>query len=231
MLLAVHMSDLAASPTKDRRFTPGCLMFMVGGVWLLALGGWMIYSLFQQVKEIRAFADSAAKQVVPAQPTGEELSALRARLAAFSTAAASKTAASLRLSAGDLNALLATEEPLVGMKESALVEEITAEGIRLRISVGMNGLPLTGERFWLNGLADVSPSAQKEKGILLATKNLSVPGKTVSEGFIQHYQENGHLDTLLMAPYRTEGSAVLDILKTITTVRTEAGAVVVEFAP
>ena len=206
-------------------------MLMVGGVWLFVLGGWMIYSLFRQVKEIRTFADSAAKPVAAARPTGEELSALRARLAAISTAVAGKTAASLRLSAADLNALLATEEPLAGMKESALVEEISPEGIRLRISVGMNGVPFSGERFWLNGLADIAPATQKEKGILLATKNLSVPGKTVSEGFIQHYKQNGHLDTLLMAPYRTEGSAVLDLLKKITAVRTEAGAVIVDFAP
>ena len=206
-------------------------MLLVGLVWLLTLGGWMVFSLVRQVREIRTFADASAKPVTPAQPAAEEITSLRARLAAFSEAVGKKEKASLRLTAADLNTLLATEEPLAGLKESALVEDISPESIRLRISVAVNGMPFSGERLWINGSAEVTPSIQKSKGVALATKSLAIPGKTVTEGFLQHYKDNGHLDTLLLEPYRKEDSSVLALMKKLTTVRSEAGAVVAEFAP
>ena len=206
-------------------------MLIVGAVWLLTLGGWMVFSLFRQVREIRTFADTSAKPIVAAQPKAEEIAGLRARLAAFSEAIGKKEKATLRLSAADLNTLLATEEPLAGMKASALVEDISQEAVRLLVSLQINGVPFSGEHFWLNGTATVAPAVHKTKGILLNTQSLAVPGKTVTDGFLQHYKENGHLDTLLLAPYRKEGSAVLGLMQKLTTVRLEAGAVVAEFVP
>ena len=103
--------------------------------------------------------------------------------------------------------------------------------MRLLVSLQINGVPFSGEHFWLNGTATVAPAVHKTKGILLNTQSLAVPGKTVTDGFLQHYKENGHLDTLLLAPYRKEGSAVLGLMQKLTTVRLEAGAVVAEFVP
>jgi hypothetical protein len=227
------MSD-SASPALSApkgRFTPGCLLLMVGGVWLLALGGWFFYSAYRQVQEIRSFADTSAKPLTPAQPTGEELTALRARLSEFSAAVGRKEKAVLKLNEADLNAILSGEEPLSGVKTSVKVTGITPEFVRLSVSLALNGMPFSGERFWINGEAEILPAKRDAKGVFLSTRNLTIPGKSITEGFLHHYKEHGHLDALLLDPYRAEGSAVLDLMKKLTTVRLEAGAVIAEYVP
>jgi hypothetical protein len=215
----------------SRRFTPGCLMLIVGGVWLLVLGAWMVWSLFAEMKEIRTFADAEAKLVVPAQPTAEQITALRARINAFGTAVGKNQKAELRLTVDDLNALLASEEAGKSMKENAKVESI-GDTLHVQISVAMNGIPFSGERLYLNGFAELTVEKIKDKGIQLATKNLTVPGKKVSEGFLTHYRENNHLDTLLMDGLRaSKDPAIMEVMKKLTTVRLEPGAVIMEYAP
>src|SRR5687768_9976109 len=154
------------SPTPARRVTPGCLMLTFGGVWLLALGGYMIWKLYAQYQDIRTFADTTPKPVATAQPAAEKISALRARIHEFGAAAGRGEKASLRLTVDDLNTLLASEEQAKGMKQNAKVETI-ADTIHVKISVAINGLPFSGELLFLNGFADLVPETHKEKGILL----------------------------------------------------------------
>jgi hypothetical protein len=206
-------------------------MLMVAGVWLLVLGAWMIWSMLRQVREIRTFADSEPKLVVPAQPSAEQLVALRARINAFGASVGKAQKADLRLTVDDLNALLATEDAGKTMKENAKVESI-GDTVRVQISVAMNGNPFTGERLYLNGLADLTAQKDKEKGIQLATKTLTVPGKTVTEGFLNAYKEHDHLDSLLMEELRkSKDPSIMEVLKKVTTVRLENGAAVLEYAP
>lgn len=223
------MSDLPASPA--RRVTPGCLMLIVGAVWLLVLGGWMIWSLYAQVREIRTFADTEARPVIPVQPTADQITALRTRINEFGAAVGRGEKSVLRLAVEDINTLLASEEPARSMKENAKVESI-GDTIRVQVSVAMNGVPFSGERLYLNGFADLVPEKDKDKGIELATKNLSIPGKVVTEGFLNHYRENNHLDTLLMDELRkSKDPAIMQVLGKVTTVRLEPGAAVLEYAP
>lgn len=220
-----------AAPPARRRVTPGCLLLIVGGVWLLVLGGWMIWALYGQLKEIRSFADRAPVNVAPAQPSAEQITALHTRIQAFGAAVGRTEKASLSLSVDDLNTLLASEEQAKGMKDNAKVESI-AETIRVRISVAINGLPFSGERLYINGLADLVPETHKEAGIRLQTRNLVIPGKTISDGFLSHYRENNHLDTLLLDGLRqSTDPAIMQVLKKITTVRLEPGTAIIEYAP
>lgn len=223
------MSDpLSPSP---RRVTPGCLMLIVGGVWLLVLAAWMIWSVFAQVKDIRTFADPEPKHVVPAQPKAEELTALRTRINAFGAAVGSGQKAELRLSVDDLNALLSSEEAAKPMKENAKVESI-GDSVKVQISVALNGVPFTGERLYLNGFADLTAEKDKDRGIKLATRDLTVPGKKISEGFMTHYKENNHLDALLMDEMRAgKEPSIMAVLKKLTTVRLEPGVAILEYAP
>jgi hypothetical protein len=206
-------------------------MLIVGAVWLLVLGGWMIWSMFGQVKEIRTFADTEAKPVITAQPTAEQITALRARINEFGVAAGGGKKASLRLTVDDLNALLASEDAAKSMKDSAKVESI-GEVLHVQVSIAMNGVPFTGERLYLNGYADLVPEVEKDKGIQLRTKDLTVPGKKVTEGFLTNYKRDDHLDTLLMDGVRnSKDPSVMTVMKKLTTVRLELGAVVLEYAP
>jgi hypothetical protein len=204
---------------------------MVGAVWLVVYGGWMMWTLHSQLKDIRTFADTEAKLVTPAQPGGEQITALRNRINAFGASVGSGQKAELRLSVDDLNALLASEEAAGPMKENAKVESID-DALHVRISVAINGMPFTGERLYINGLADLTAEADKALGIKLKTKNLTVPGKKVSEGFLTHYKDNSHLDTLLMDGVRKgKNASVMEVMRKLTTVRLEPGTVILEYVP
>ena len=223
------MTDIPAP--SSRGITPGCLMFMVGGVWLLVLGGWMVWSLYAQLREIRTFADTAAKPVLPATPDAPTIKALEARIHTFGAAVGRKEQAALRLTVEDINNLLGSADAAQSVKEIARVESI-GEKLHLQVSVMMNGVPFSGERLYLNGFADVIPEKDSEKGLKLKTRSVTIPGKTVSEGFLDHYKENNHLDTLLLDGLRkSEDPAIMEVLKKLTTVRLEPGAALLEYAP
>jgi len=203
----------------------------VGGVWLLVLGGWMVWTLYGQLKEIRKFADTEARPVVPAQPAGEALTELRAMINKFGEAVGRGEKAVLRLTVDELNALLAAEEEARPMRENAKVESI-GDSVKLRVSLALNGVPFSGERLYINGFAEISPVVDKDNGIKLRISTLTVPRKTVPDSFLSHYKEHGHLDTLLMDPVRTSRNpALMEVIKKLTAVRLEPGAAVLEFVP
>ena len=206
-------------------------MFIVGGTWLLVLGGWMIWTMYAQLREIRTFADTSAKPVTYSQPSEQEKQTLEAKINAFGAAVGRKESASLRLTVEELNALIVSQDATKGMKESAKVESI-AQNVRLQISVPINGVPFTGEHYYLNGFVEVSPEKDKEKGLLLQTRELIIPGKTVTEGFLGKYKEMNPLDSLLMDNVRqSKNTAIMEVLKKVTTLRLEPGAAILEYAP
>ncbi|MEN9285141.1 MAG: hypothetical protein RLZZ179_2634 [Verrucomicrobiota bacterium] len=207
-------------------------MLAMGGFWMLVWGSWMVISMVRQVQELRGFTDTVAQPVAPRAVAAAEVESLRGRLREFAVSVQGGRAATLSLSADDLNALLAAEPVLQPMRESAQVEEITPTAIRLRISVAMNGMPLSGERLFLNGQCEVKPVRHPDKGMVLATTSISVPGRELSQGFSEHYRQANHLDTLLMGGIReTVDTTVLGVLKKVTTVRLEEGKVVLDYAP
>ena len=207
-------------------------MLAMGGAWMLLWGSWMVISLVRQVRELRTFTETVAAPVTPRAATAQEIEALRTRIGAFAAAVEANQAAVLQLSADDLNTLLASDPRVAGMKENVLVEAVTDTAVRLRISLAMNGMPLTGERLFLNGFCEVKPTAHPDKGILLATSSLSVPDRTLTEGFISHYTQANHVDALLLNGIReTTDLRPLNILKQVTTVRMENGQVILDYAP
>lgn len=204
---------------------------MVGVVWLLVLGGWMVWTLYGQLKEIRKFADTEARLVVPAQPGAELLTELRGRINEFGAAVGRGEKAALRLTVEDLNALLAAEEEARPMRENARVESI-GDAVKLQVSLAINGVPFSGERLYINGDAEISPVVDKDNGIKLRTSTLTVPGKSVPDSFLSHYKDHGHLDALLMDPVRnSKNLALMEVIKKLTAVRLEPGAAVLEFVP
>ena len=131
----------------------------------------------------------------------------------------------------DLNTLLASGEEAQGMRENAKVESI-GDTVKVQISVAMNGVPLSGERLFLNGFAEVTPVVEKGKGLKLRTQNLTVPERTVTDGFLNQYKEAGHIDTLLLDPLRqSKTPGVAETLQAITSARLEPGAAVLEYLP
>ena len=220
------------SPAPTRRnFSPGCFMLIIGGLWLLLLGGYMVWKLFGQLKEIRTFADSAPKLVSPAQPAAEQIAALRARIHEFGAAVGRKEKTSLRLTVDDLNTLLASEDAVRSMRENARVESI-GDTLRVQFSQMINTVPFSDEKLYLNGTLELAPVLETGKGLKLRTVNLTVPGKTVSQGFLDLYKENSPPDRLLLDPMReSTGTGIAATLQKITHARLEPDAAVLEFVP
>lgn len=226
-------SSAAASPTPTPapagKPANGCIMIAVVAGWLLILGIWMIWNLTRQVKEIRTFADPVAQAIAPQAPTGEEKAALQARLKAFADAIDAKQKAALELTVADLNHLLASQEPVSRLQDIAKVEEIT-DSIRVKVALALNGIPFSGERLYLNGFIMVRPEVQKDIGLMLLTRDVEVPGKTLTPGFKKTYLDANHLDGLALDEVR-KNEKVKTWLSKITAIRCEAGRVIAEYIP
>lgn len=204
-------------------------MIMVVGGWLLALGLWMVWHLYGQVKEMRGFTDPAAQVIAPVVPSGAALAALQSRLKAFAAAMDAKQPAQLELTVADLNHLLAVQEPVSRLQDIARVEDIT-DVIRVKVALALNGMPFSGERIYLNGFISVRPEVKKDTGLVLLTRSMDVPGRALSPGFTQRYLEANHLDGLALDEVRKDEKLKAYLTK-VTTVRCEAGKVIAEYAP
>ena len=222
------MSD---SPKPRRNVTPGCLLLIVGALWLVLLGVYMIWKLYAQVRDMRTFADSSPKLVSPAQPAAERVADLRQRINDFGAAVGRNEKAELRLTVEDLNTLLAAEDLIRSMRENAKVESI-GDTVHLQVSQMLNAIPFSDEKLFLNGTVELAPVVEKDKGLKLRTVNVTVPGKTVVKGFLDLYKENSPVDRFLLDPLRdNKDPAIPATLKKITNVRLEPGAGVLEFVP
>ncbi|MDB6072102.1 MAG: hypothetical protein JWL81_3273 [Verrucomicrobiales bacterium] len=226
---ATSSSAVSPAPAPSGKPGNGCIMIAVVAGWLLILGVWMIWNLTRQVKEIRTFADPVAQAIAPQAPTGEEKAALQARLKAFADAIDAKQKAALELTVADLNHLLASQEPVSRLQDIAKVEEIT-DSIRVKVALALNGIPFSGERLYLNGFILARPELQKDIGLMLLTRDLEVPGKTLTPGFKKTYLDANHLDGLALDEVR-KNDKVKTWLSKITAIRCEAGRVIAEYIP
>lgn len=227
------MSDESAPPPasdlKPARLSGGCVMLLIVGGWFLLLGIWMVWHLRGQVQEIRGFTEPTAQVIAPVVPGAAEKAALLDRLKAFSAAIDSKQAARLELSVLDLNHLLAGQEPVNRLQDIAKVEEIT-DSIRVKVALALNGLPFSGERLYLNGFISVRPEVKKDTGLILLTRAIEVPGKTLTPGFTKTYLEANHLDGLALDEVRKDDK-IKTLLTKLTAVRCEPGKVIAEYLP
>ena len=221
--------DPANAPPPSPKVSGGCIMIMVVVFWLLALGLWMLWHLMGQVKEMRSFTDPTAQAIQPTAPSGEEKAALQSRMKAFAAAINAKQQAKLELSAADLNHLIAAQEPVSRLQDIAKVEEIT-DLIRVKVALALNGIPFSGERMYLNGFINVRPEVKKDTGVVLLTRSLEVPGRSLTPGFTKTYLDANHLDGLAMDEVRKDATLKATLAK-ITSIRCEPGKVVVEFLP
>ena len=220
------------TPAPDdpkKNLSGGCIMMLVVFSWLFALGAWMVWHLYSQVKEMRGFTDPTAQAMAPSAPSGEEKAALQGRLQAFAAAMEAKQAAKLELTVADLNHLLAGQEPVSRLQDIAKVEEIT-DAIRVKVALAINGIPFTGERLYLNGFISVRPEIRKDTGLIFLTRTIEVPGRELTPGFTKTYLEANHLDGLALDDVRKD-EQLKTILSKITTVRCEAGKVIAEYLP
>ena len=219
----------SAPAAPASKLSGGCIMILVVAGWFIALGAWMVWHLYGQVKEMRGFTDSTAQVIAPTAPSGEEKAALQLRLQTFAAAIDAKQPAKLELTAADLNHLLAAQEPVSRLQDIAKVEEIT-DVIRVKVALAINGIPFSGERLYLNGFIHVRPELKKDTGLVLLTRAIDVPGRELTPGFTKAYLEANHLDGLALDEVRKDDKLKTYLTK-LTAIRCEASKVIAEYLP
>lgn len=227
------MSETPSASSPDApssaRMTTGCIMLLLVGFWLAALGAWMVWHLYAQVREMRAFTDTTAQVIHPDQPTGDALAEVKGRMEAFAKAMEAKIPAQLELSVADLNHLLSAQEPVNRLKDIAKVEEIT-DVVKVKVALALNGIPFSGERIFLNGFITVRPEIKSDTGLVLLTRSVEVPGKTLTEGFTASYLQANHMDGLVFEEVRKD-NRMKNLMTKITSTRCEPGRVILEYTP
>jgi hypothetical protein len=197
------MPELQKIPTGKFHPGYGCAIFVL---MILTFGGivtWVVHTLLEQNRQITAFTVERADPMPPASASDADRSALREKLSAFGAAAENGDAAHLTLSVAECNVLLAlaTDAGIGGGNDSTPYSELlhftgfdeSKRLIHSDIRLPMNKLPWQEGRRFLVGQATFQ--TEIENGSLnLQIVGISVPGKTVPDGFVHNLKSWDWLD-------------------------------------
>ncbi|CAN5363987.1 hypothetical protein BH23VER1_BH23VER1_20760 [soil metagenome] len=201
------------NPSSPKPFSPGAgcvipIVILLIGTFLV---GFAIYSFFQQNAAIEAFAAPAPLPIEPGPP----VPGLHHRLQSFP----------LRLTVDDLNSLLATTPELEPIRTMIKAEEIADGQVTATISFPLNK-PFTEEPRFLNGTLTFVPRVANGEFFLEPTA-ITVPGKSVDDGFLAGFRHNRYLDNLLLGPFEEDPDTWTKI-ESINSVTIEDGAIILD---
>ena len=181
------MTKIQKQPTGPFHPGYGCAILVI---MVLTFGGivsWVLYSGYEQDRQISAFTVSEAPPLETPKPSAEEKTALKGRLAEYSKTLSGGQPAKLILSLNDLNHLITLcSEAGIGDYRGVVrfnSMDSAAQVLKADIHWKMNNLPFTDrkDRF-LVGKADFKPDLDT-KSLEVRIIKVEVPGKQVSEGF------------------------------------------------
>ena len=190
------MSKLEKTPTGPFNPFYGCAILAIMVLTIIGIITWMFYSLLQQDKEIASFATDSAPAFPAVAMSQQDKTALLTKLSTFAKAAADGPSASLSFSIAEMNGLLALaadqhlgEEkggtPYLEMLRFSSMDAGT-KTLRADIHLPVNRLPWLGEgRRFVIGSAVFKPGIEGNS-FDLKIDDLQVPGKLVSEGFVNN---------------------------------------------
>lgn len=218
------MARVQKVPTAE--FSPyyGCTIMVIA---VLIFGGiitWSAYTLITQDKQIALITQDEPIKLVPVELTAEQKGDVLRRLTDFGEAAQAGTAASLKLTVPELNALpgLAPKNDY-GSYEGMVVLDKTDPAKNSLI--GRICLPLNKLKFWegkkryLVGEATFLTQVHDD-GVDAKIVAIQVPGKEVPQGFVNNMEV-----WTLLAPYR-KVEPMASILKGIRSVEVTPEGVV-----
>lgn len=187
------MTKIQKVPTAPFHPGYGCAILVI---MVLTFGGivsWVLYSGYEQDRQISAFTVSEAPPLETPKPTAQEKDALKAKLTEFSKTLNGGQSAKLTLSLNDLNHLvtLCSEAGIADYRGIVRFNSMdsAAQVFKADIHWKMNNLPFTErkDRF-LVGKADFKPDLDT-KALELRIIKVEVPGKQVSEGFLHQLEQ------------------------------------------
>ncbi|CAN5907653.1 hypothetical protein BH11VER1_BH11VER1_36090 [soil metagenome] len=188
----------------------GCAILLIAACTFGGIVGWTLYSGYRQDKEIGFFTVDKAEALPVANLDAAQKDALSQRLKTFAESAKKGEKVVLELTMDDLNALLvlAADSEVGDYRSIVWFTGIDATGKLLMADLcwPMNGLFLKGEsKRYLVGQGGFEPTFDN-KSFDLHIVTLTVPGKTVSPGFLRNL---GNWPWLNLAKLKPEIAAVL----------------------
>ncbi len=218
------MSKIEKVPTAQFNPFYGCAILVI---MVLTFGGivsWMIYSGIEQDRQIATFTTENAPPPPPLVVSESEKASLKARLAVFAEDASKGAAAQLSLDSAEANILLllAAEAGIGEDKESLSYREMLrfagfdakAQLVNGDLRMPVNKLPWAGgDKRFLVGTATFKPVVENGS-FCLRIETITVPGKTVSQGFVNNLKA---MDWLSLA--KQKDGKISDALKKVSSSR------------
>jgi len=218
------MSKIEKIPTAQFNPFYGCAILVI---MVLTFGGivtWMIYSGIEQDRQIASFTTENAPPLPALIVSDGEKATLKGKLTLFAESAARGDEAQLSLSSVEANALLllAAEAGIGEDKDSMSYREMLrftgfdpkSQFVNGNLRMPVNKLPWAdGDKRYLVGSASFKPIV--ENGTFsLKIETITVPGKTVSEGFVNNMK---NMDWLSLA--KQKDTKIADTLKKVSACR------------
>ena len=210
------MSKVEKVPTGS--FSPfyGCTILIIGVLTFGGMVSWVLYSGYKQNQEIGLFTVDNPEPLPAPEISPEQKTSLQTKLRSFSELALLDKPTSLTLSVAELNVLvtLTAEAEVADYRGIVLFTGIDPKSKELlaKLHWPMNKLSLKEDaKRYLVGDGTFIPFV--DKGALeLRIENVFVPGKPVSEGFLNNLRQWPWLN---LAKTKTEIADVLGKIKTI----------------
>ncbi|WP_367872434.1 hypothetical protein [Luteolibacter sp. Populi] len=178
----------------------GCLIMILAVFILVGVVAFTAWLPFKQAGEMEKFTapSPAPLPVEPLEGNEAKVKELTARLEKFRDELAGDAAkpARLELDAADLNLAIASFEPVKQLRGTFRIREITKDALVIDINYKLNGRPrlakdgeegpLGSDPRYLIGTLKGHPLLARRE-LALKVDSLEVPGKTVADGFMQHF--------------------------------------------
>ena len=203
-------NSLQKVPTGPFHPGYGCAILAIMFLTISGMITWGVYSFMRQDKEFSTFTIENAPELPPVQPSAEEMAALNAKLAEFSAATKANKAADLTLSIADLNDLLilAKSNGIGGQDGSVNYIEMfrfkkfvpESHSLVAELRNPVKNLPWKdGPKRYIVGEATFQPVVENNT-FELTLISIVVPGKQVSEGFVNGYRMTPWLSVARLKP-------------------------------
>ena len=222
------MSKITKEPTG--LFSPfyGCAIIAMAALIFGGIVSWSLYSLSKQDSEIAKFTDEKPIPLAHKKLTDAETEALKTKVKAFADAAAASKPATLILSVNELNALveLAPDTGFGNYKDMISFAELKpGDSLVADVCLPLNKLKYWEGKRYAIGQATFVLDITKDMGPDLHIVKLVIPGKTVSEGFMQTFSSSRWLTPYQKLP------ALAPIMKGVQKAVVTAEGVVLSTTP
>jgi hypothetical protein len=215
------MSEVKKIPTSEFNPGYGCAILVIMVLTFAGIVTWMIYSGIEQDRQIATFTTENAPPLPVMVVSEGEKAALKSKLVVFAESAVKGDAAQLLLNTSEANALLllAADAGIGEDKDSLSYREMLrftgfdskTPFVNGNLRMPVNKLPWAGgDKRYLVGSASFKPVVENGS-FSLKIEAITVPGKTVSEGFVNNMK---NMDWLSLA--KQKDAKIADALKKVT---------------